>query len=125
MQTTIYSDINPINPQEKAIVKNIDSIFISLYNLFNTRPMELPHRLGYGCDIENALFMPINEDTASYIFQRIVEAIETWEERVLINYGQSTITPDYDNNAYNVRLIFSVELFEDNLFSFEGSLNTL
>ncbi len=119
----IYSDINPVTPLKKPLDINIDAIFRSLYNIFNTRKGERVFLPTFGCDIDDFVFELIDDATALLIYQRLVEAVETWEKRVTLDYARSYVEPDYDNNTYYVRMVFTINSLSDQSFTYEGSLN--
>lgn len=121
----IYSDVNPIEPIKAPLAVNVSAIFNSIYNILNTRKGERLFLPTFGCDLEDIIFEPIDEDTSLLIYQKVVEAIENWETRVTLDYGRSSITPDYDANAYDIKLVFSINLLEEQSFTFEGSIQVL
>ena len=45
------------------------------------------------------------------IGERILEAIEIWEDRV--NISKINITPNYDQNQYSLSMEFTIRNFED------------
>lgn len=121
-QVVIYSDVNGVTPLKSPLSVNVEAVFKSIYNILNTRKGERLFLPTFGCDIEDILFEPMDSGTALLLYQRIIEAIERWETRVTIDYGRSTVTPDYDNNAYDVRMVFTINLLEDQSFIYEGSI---
>lgn len=125
MKVNLYSDINAIDPLNKPLATNVEAIFSSLYNILNTRPGERLHLPSFGCNIEDILFEPMDDGTALLIYQRIIEAIEVWEKRVTLDYGQTDVVPDYDNNAYDITIVFSINSLEEETFSFQGSIKLI
>jgi phage baseplate assembly protein W len=124
-EVIIYSDLNPIDPIKTPMATNIQAIFNSIYTILNTKKGERLFLPTFGCDLEEILFEIIDEETSLLIYQRIIEAIETWEKRVTLDYGRSKVVPDYDANAYYITLVFNINLLEAQSFTFEGSIKVL
>jgi phage baseplate assembly protein W len=122
VQATLYSDPNMIKSTTQPLLINLQSIYQALTTLFNTRKAERLFRPEYGFDIDDILFMLIDETTSIYIKQRVIEAINTWEPRVTLDYNNTLITPYPDDNKYDIVLAFNVKGFEEQLFEFEGKI---
>ena len=121
---TLYSDINLSKPTTTPRVVNVSSINQALFTLFNTKLGERLFLPEYGIDLEAILFMIIDDATALYIEQKIVEAISRWEPRVVLDYSNTSITPHEDDNRYDIILAFRIVGLEDQVFKFEGSIAT-
>ena len=125
MTVAIYSDINSIDPLKNPLSINVKAVFNSIYNILNTRPGERLFLPTFGCDIEDVLFEPMDEGTSLVIYQRIIEAIETWEPRVIMDYGRTDVVAYPDKNTYHITIAFSIRLLEEESFTFEGSIVVL
>lgn len=118
---SIYSDINSVTPSSKALLLDIQSVYQSLNNLFNTRPTERLFLPLFGFELESELFEIIDDITAVSIYNRVVEAIERWETRVVIDNSRTTITPIPDENKYDLDLYFAIQGVEGQAFVYRQS----
>lgn len=121
---TLYSDINQYSPTQTELVHNLDSIYQSIGNILgtprNTR-LFLPE---FGSTLEDLLFEPMDEETVSSLYDAIVLAIQEWEPRVTLDYGKSSITPNYEQHTYSVSLTFTVKGLSDTTFyTYGGTLH--
>ena len=92
----------------------------SLQNLFNTLPGQRFLFPEYGTDLNQFLFLPINDGTGNAIRNRIVGSIQRFEKRVKIL--EINIIPDIDNNLYNVTLIIEIPIFRQTA-TLNGQIN--
>ena len=121
--TYIYSDLNPNTPFDKALIKDIESIYNSIATIISTSPKERLFNPNFGVsNLDDTVFDLINEDTAFLIFQNLLYSIETWEPRVEIDYGNSYVEADADNNKYDIKLVFNIIGLGDDFFEFSGSI---
>ena len=107
----IFSDFNtsltahPIN-KDIALKSDVEAVKQSIKNLILTDKMERPFQPTIGCDVRKALFENFTPQTVMMVKSYIAETIEQYEPRCnLINIETS---PDDDNNALNVRVLFSI-----------------
>jgi len=87
---------------------NADSVLASINNILSTRVGERLHNRKFGSRLEDFLFEPFSFTVSKLIMAEISYAISTWEPRATIE-PSSSVTPDYDNRAYNVNLIISIK----------------
>lgn len=118
----LYSDLNQHDPQNTPLLYGIEPIYQSIYNILSTSKGERIFLPEFGADLDNYLFELMTDITAFNILNTIIEAIERWEPRVSLLYGQCSVIPDYDNNKYDVTLVFNVLGLEDESFEVRGSL---
>jgi len=110
-KTQIYSDfltnLNP-HPVSKDIVKyvNENAVVKSIRNLILTNRRERLFQPNLGSNIRRLLFEPMGSDTADNIITFIRETLSTHEPRAKILNIQAV--PDYDNNLYQVKVVFMV-----------------
>lgn len=121
---SIYSDVNEFSPQTAPLLYDINSVYQALFNLFSTRPLERLFLPQYGFDIDSELFDLINDITSLEIYRLVVDAVTRWEARVLIDNSRTTITPDPDNNAYNLVLAFAIQGVTGQTFQFISSFSS-
>lgn len=117
----IYTDLNSIDPTRKALLEDVESVYQGLINLFNTRPGERVFNPEFGFPLEDDLFELIDDLTALQIYQDVITVVQRWESRAIIDGSRTTITPDPDNNRYDLELIFELQGVTGRVFSFVGS----
>lgn len=111
----IKPDGNPV------IVEDGDAIAQSIKTILGTYPGERLMLPEFGSRVREILFEPISDLSAEFLEMEIQEAIERWEDRVLINKVE--VIPDYDRNIYRVEVHFTynktqkVGIFSTNLRS--------
>ena len=79
----------------------------SLYNLFNC-PIGARGKIfqpEYGSEWYFFLQEPIDEITAAKMRIAMIQAIARWEPRIVLDYSQTSITPDENAAAYYVRIV--------------------
>lgn len=135
-QQYIYKDISLdvnvsqiITPgSKKAIPGNdiqadfdIAAIRNSLQNLFNTLPGQRFLFPEYGLDLNQFLFLPVTENTARAIGERMLSVINTYEQRVVVQGIRVAIDPD--NNQYNISITVQLPTL-NRVTTLDGVLNT-
>lgn len=115
IRSSIYSDIDiELSKQTDGDVKkdtDVDAIVNSLNNIVATLQGSRRMIPEFAQDIWALLFEPLDEETARMIGERLLEAIQTWEDRVEVS--RIDITPDFDNNIYNLRMNFLIKPIEE------------
>ena len=117
----IYSDVN----EQKitgTLVEDISSIYQSINNILNTIPGERLFNPEFGLDLSSWVFDLMNEANAFSILSEIAGAINRWEPRVFVEFGQSVVTPNYDQNRYDINVVFSVVGITDQTFEYSALL---
>lgn len=117
----IYSDLNGLDPTNTPLLYDLDSIYLSLSNIMNTKTGERLFLPDFGMDLDDIIFDLVDDATALEIERRTYEAISRWDSRVVINTGLSSITPNYDDNFYEVVLFFKIKGMGDQGFKYVGS----
>ena len=96
---------NPLN-DDLVVLKNATAIARSVKNIVFTQPGEKFFDEDFGSRVSRFLFENIDPITASNIRDEIVQSILNYEPRVqLINVR---VVPDYDNNAMNATIQYSI-----------------
>ena len=98
------------NPLSKDLIalKNINAIGRSLKNIVFTLPGEKFFNPDFGSRITASLFENINDITANIIVDEIRESITRYEPRVqLIEEGVRAF-PNYDNNTFDVMIVYEI-----------------
>ncbi len=117
-----YRDLNAKTPTSKPLVTGVESVYQSLDNLFGTLKGQRPFNVTYGANLDNLLMEQLSEDTAFLIFKNVTDAIQVSEPRVKVLFGKSEVTPDYDNNTYNVVIYFRLQGVSDEDFTYIDSI---
>lgn len=105
----IYSDLNSINPTQKPLVEDFQSVYQALIILFNTRPGEILFDPEYGIDLEEELFELMDESSADEVYNRIFNAVERYEPRAIIDNSTSKVVAVPDENRFELTLQFGIE----------------
>jgi phage baseplate assembly protein W len=96
---------NPLNGDLIAL-NNENAIARSIRNIVFTLPGEKFFNPDFGSRISRTLFENIDDISASIIVDEIRQSITNYEPRVRLIDVQSF--PDYDNNAFDVTIIYEV-----------------
>jgi phage baseplate assembly protein W len=96
---------NPLNGDLIAL-KNENAIARSIRNIVFTLPGEKFFNPDFGSRISRTLFENVDDISASIIVDEIRQSIINYEPRVRLIDVQSF--PDYDNNAFDVTIIYEV-----------------
>ena len=98
------------NPLSKDLIalKNTNAIARSIKNIVFTLPGEKWFNEDFGSRITASLFENINDVTATIIVDEIEESITRYEPRVeLIGEGVRAF-PNYDNNTFDVIIVYEI-----------------
>ena len=98
------------NPLSKDLIaiKNTNAIARSIKNIVFTLPGEKWFNEDFGSRITASLFENINDVTASIIVDEIQGSITRYEPRVqLIGEGVRAF-PNYDNNTFDVIIVYEI-----------------
>jgi phage baseplate assembly protein W len=87
-------------------LKNENAIARSIRNIVFTLPGEKFFNPDFGSRISRTLFENVDDISASIIVDEIRQSIINYEPRVRLIDVQSF--PDYDNNAFDVTIIYEV-----------------
>ena len=115
--TDVYSDFDAIflpHPFTGQITrrKNVDAVKMALRNLILTNKYERLRNPDFGGNIRRYLFETFSENTAPEIEDEIKYLVRTYEPRVQLI--ETKVTPDEDNNAMNIRILFRTNLVQEN-----------
>jgi phage baseplate assembly protein W len=102
-------DLNfAIHPIRKDINKHRAELAVinSIKNLVSTNHYEIPFQPEIGCNIRKLLFEPLDMVTATLIEREIIETIDNFEPRASVS--KVVIKPDFDNNGFQVELLFKI-----------------
>ena len=110
-----YSDLTvPIsykaNGRDVKDNRDIEAIRGGLRNIFSWRRGERVLLPEFGVNLDQYLYEPINDYTATRIREEIKNAIELWEPRVKI--VDIIVTPFVDQHQYDVSIIMTIPSME-------------
>ena len=97
--------VNPLNYDIIAI-KNESAIARSIRNIVFTLPGEKFFNPEYGSRVSRSLFENVDGISASIIKDEITNSIVNYEPRVEL--VEVITKPDYDNNTFDVTIIYKV-----------------
>lgn len=117
----LYSDLNQTTPTVNPLVVGENSIYQSITNILSTPTYTRLFMPTFGSDLETLLFDPMDEITVAKLYDAIVEAIGRWDDRIIIDYKESNITPIYEENKYEVLLVFRISGI-DEVYEYKGEL---
>lgn len=120
----IYSDINQRDPHLRdALLVDAKAIFQSIRNILNTTREFRLFNPYLGNRIEDILFRPEGETTASLLFREVVLAIQRDEDRVTLDTSRSDVSFNRSRQRYDVDLYFTVLGLGDQVFNYTGALD--
>lgn len=127
----IYSDLNfDYGTTATDIGRRVldeEAVLNSLTTILSTIQGEMFFCPELGSAVEELLFEPIDEITATTILTEIVSAVERWDNRIVVNYERSFVIPDEDGNSYRVHLSLSIRGLDEIEFAgkFARTVGTL
>lgn len=106
-----YKDIDlrfTAHPVKKDVTKHVDEMAVinSVKNLILTNHYERPFQPEIGSNIQRLLFENMDNITASAIQREILQTINNYEPRVIVE--TITVSPDVDNNSYSIGMQFYI-----------------
>ena len=98
------------NPLSKDLIalKNANAIARSVKNIVFTVPGEKFFNPDFGSRITASLFENINDVTANIIVDEITESIVRYEPRVQLIEDGVRAFPNYDNNTFDVIIVYEI-----------------
>ena len=106
--SAIFSDVNPdINVENNyETVINEDAINKSIATILGTRKGSRVFNRLFGSYLSSFLYDPLDAVTAHDIRLEILDAIRTWEPRILL--GLVEVLPDFTLQAYYVSIEYTI-----------------
>jgi phage baseplate assembly protein W len=113
MATYTYSDLDlnfGIHPVKKDLVtkKDENAVAFAIRNLILTNHYERPFNPELGSNVRKLLFEPVSVFTASDLQKMIEQTIANFEPRARVR--RVDVIPNEDNNAYDVRIEFFIDM---------------
>ena len=107
----LYGDFKTnlqLHPGSKDVVvtTEIEAIKTSIINLLKTTPFERPFQPKLGSYLSKLLFENMDSHTLSFARQTIIDTVELYEPRALLN--EVILSPSVDENGLLIKINFSV-----------------
>lgn len=110
ISTAVWSDFErSMEKQQDGDVTRdteIEAVKNSIANILTTNPGSRRMLPEFAVNINKLLFEPMDEITARMIGETLLDAINTWDDRV--NVEGLDIIPNYDHNQYDCKLSFRI-----------------
>ena len=121
-QDIIYSDVNVELGQSSSyeLLFNEEAIQRAILNIITTRRASRPFRRNFGSNLMDLLFDPLDEVTARLIRVRLMEDIQRYETRVVLE--QVEVLTDSENDAYYVEISGYMPRLSNRAFNFNFNL---
>ena len=134
-QTVTYKDVKLDLEEESVVTDNLykdstvtdiaasadeEAIKNSLANLFTTMPGQKLLDPEYGLNINQFLFMPLSEDIAEQIGEKIFNCISFYEPRVRVE--NVSVNVDDLNHQYDIYLSLHIPTLSNSTVTFKGIL---
>ncbi|MCK9325191.1 MAG: GPW/gp25 family protein [Bacteroidales bacterium] len=103
-----YSDLNQLAPFERELVYDVDAVFQSIGNILQTEKGERFFRPEFGSELGGFLFELNDAGTAAMVEKWIVDAIERWDTRLVLDYNRTSVDQNPDNYQMDLLLAFSI-----------------
>ena len=89
-----------------VVVKDKAAIVQAITALLLTNKGERPFQPDLGCDIRKSLFEPLDYATSGLIRSQILDVLGKYEPRIEVD--DIRVSPDEQNNGYDVELFFAI-----------------
>ena len=119
-----YKDLNEINPTEEPFLTGPAVVQQSIFNIFATMRHQRLFRPRFpGESLNEQLFETITDANAFGVLRVLLDLVRNNEPRVEVLQGLTVVRPDFDNNRYNVKLVYNILGYNDQTFQTVGSIN--
>ena len=89
-----------------VVVKDKAAIVQAITALLLTNKGERPFQPDLGCDIRRSLFEPLDYATSGLIRSQVLDVLGKYEPRIEVD--DIRVSPDEQNNGYDVELFFAI-----------------
>jgi uncharacterized protein len=89
-----------------VVVKDKAAIVQAITTLLLTNKGERPFQPDLGCDIRRSLFEPLDYATSGLIRSQVLDVLGKYEPRIEVD--DIIVSPDEQNNGYDVELYFTI-----------------
>lgn len=101
---------------------NLNAIANSFVSILTTAPGSKILNPRFGVKLGNLLFLPVTAERGQNIGEGIVEALQKYEPRIIVQGLQ--VLADPENNEYIINLRFKVPSFDNEVFTIKGRFNS-
>ena len=113
MDTTLYSNIWAYDMSKNTLTEgevfNEDAINNSIENILSTSFGERFFNPYFGSILPLQLFENINTDNGEMLLDKIIEAIKTWEDRIVILEKEAKLILQNDDNTLILQLPYIIK----------------
>ncbi len=100
-----------------VVVKDKAAIVQAITALLLTNKGERPFQPDLGCDIRRSLFEPLDYATSGLIRSQVLDVLGKYEPRIEVD--DIRVSPDEQNNGYDVELYFTIVGRDDEVIATE------
>ncbi len=100
-----------------VVVKDKAAIVQAITALLLTNKGERPFQPDLGCDIRRSLFEPLDYATSGLIRSQVLDVLGKYEPRIEVE--DIRVSPDEQNNGYDVELYFTIVGRDDEVIATE------
>ena len=97
---------------------NLNAIANSFVTILTTTPGSKILNPRFGVNLGNLLFLPVTSGRGQSIGEGVVEALQKYEPRILVQGLE--VLADPENNQYTLNLRFKVPTFNNEVFTIKG-----
>lgn len=107
-----YSDLNQHTPERVPLVEDYEAVHQSITNILATPKGTRFFNPEFASNVEGLLFEPLDGQVAFLLSVEVLDQITRWDPRVEIVFGESKVTPNYDENVYAAEIYFEIQGLE-------------
>jgi phage baseplate assembly protein W len=109
-QLFFFNDLNRRFQQtsNQLVITGPDAMNQNIDNILECPVKSFMFNRDFGSKIKSILFDPMNDFTAARLKILFIEAIETWEPRIRLDFRASIVVPYYDIHTYVAYLVYTI-----------------
>lgn len=106
MAQAVYADVN--QSLGSNYVYEADAVFQSIRNILMTRKGTRMFNASFGSNLHEILFDFADMDTELKVYAEVIEAVNKWEPRAILDRNKTSVSMDPDNHICWVNLVFNL-----------------
>lgn len=122
---SVWSEIDPRIVQDGQgrlkVVENAAAVMASIDNILRTAPGERVMLPQFGSNLRGLVFESITPTLMKFMSRQVKDAIEAWDDRVLVQ--EVELTTDPDRNQISVTVLFNIRGY-GNIFEYKASVGS-
>ncbi len=122
---SVWSEIDPRIVQDGQgrlkVVENAAAVMASIDNILRTAPGERVMLPQFGSNLRGLVFESITPTLMKFMSRQVKDAIEAWDDRVLVQ--EVELTTDPDQNQISVTVLFNIRGY-GNIFEYKASVGS-